>query len=80
MPKVRDVNTGEEKASFGYDAEGVNSAEKLAASDPSLEVVNEKHPLQSYAMGGPVKVKTRGTGAAERGLDFWEGCSSRPRR
>ena len=80
MPKVRDVNTGEEKASFGYGSAGVDSAEKLAASDPSLEVVHQKHPLQSYAKGGPVKVKTRGTGAAVKGLDFWEGCSSRPRR
>tara|TARA_R110002051_G_scaffold278089_1_gene339419 strand:+ start:279 stop:506 length:228 start_codon:yes stop_codon:yes gene_type:complete len=72
MPNVIDKNTGKLKAKMAYDNRGVAEAEQLASSDPNLEVVH-----QSYAVGGPVRVKARGTGAATRGLDFWEGCSSR---
>ena len=82
MPKVVDKNTNKVVESMDYSDAGASAAEELAATNPDLKVVHQKHPLQGYAHGGAVgtRVATRGSGAARRGNTHIDGCSSRPRR
>tara|TARA_R110000765_G_scaffold40558_4_gene87165 strand:+ start:555 stop:779 length:225 start_codon:yes stop_codon:yes gene_type:complete len=73
MPKVVD-KSGRTVKEEDYTPGGIKRAQQMAAEDPDLRVEN----TQQYKAGGavrrgtPKRVKTRGTGAATKGLYFYE--------
>ena len=73
MPRVVD-KSGRLVKEEDYTPGGIKRAQQMAAEDPDLRV--EK--TQQYQVGGvvrrstPKRVKTRGTGAATKGLYFYE--------
>jgi len=76
MPRMVDKVTGELVEELDYSPEGIARGQQMEAENENI--VMEK--TQYYSTGGPVsfsnenrkRVKTRGTGAAIRGLDFYE--------
>ena len=72
MPIMKDKVTGEVIEELDYSPEGIKRGQQMAAENENI--VMEK--TQRYQAGGPVqkrkRVKTRGTGAATRGLDFYQ--------
>ncbi|MAH49747.1 hypothetical protein CMI37_28240 [Candidatus Pacearchaeota archaeon] len=73
MPQMKNKKTGEVVEELPYTNEGVNRAYQMQAENPDVEMVK----TQKYQTGGlveekRVRTKTRGTGAATRGLDFYK--------
>ncbi len=74
MPKAMNKKTGEQRE-LSYDMGGIQEGQRLQAEDPNWQVVK----TQRYQTGGLVhrsssrkREKTRWTGAATRGLDFYK--------
>ena len=76
MPRMIDKVTGELVEELDYTPEGIRRGQQMASENENI--VMEK--TQQYQVGGLVRpsnltrkrIKTRGTGAALRGLDFYE--------
>ena len=76
MPRMIDKATGELIEELDYTPEGIRRGQQMASENENI--VMEK--TQQYQVGGLVRpsnlkrkrTKTRGTGAALKGLDFYE--------